>query len=92
MDDEVLLSYGVPDEWLAKVKAANEHSLFELVAHLPQEVAEALLELSWPPATTKSYHSSHELRQSPTTVILKRSTTPNGTCFTWHAPGHANSC
>ncbi|UQW77113.1 3'-5' exonuclease [Pseudomonas avellanae] len=41
-----LLAYGVPQEWLADVKAADEHSLLELAAHLPSEAAEALLELA----------------------------------------------
>ena len=45
-DDEELLGYGVPVEWLADVKAADEDALFELADHLPQEAAEALLELA----------------------------------------------
>lgn len=44
--DDDLLSYGVPVDWLADVKAATEDSLFELADHLPQEAAEALLELA----------------------------------------------
>jgi superfamily I DNA/RNA helicase/mRNA-degrading endonuclease RelE of RelBE toxin-antitoxin system len=44
--DDELLSYGVPLDWLALVKDANEDSLLELVEHLPQEAAEALLELA----------------------------------------------
>lgn len=44
--DDTLLSYGVPAEWLADVKQANEDTLFELVEHLPQESVEALLELA----------------------------------------------
>ncbi len=44
--DEVLLGYGVPPEWLADVRAANEDSLLELADHLPAEAAEALLELA----------------------------------------------
>src|SRR5690606_5895018 len=43
---EDLLSYGVPQEWLADVLAANEDSLLELADHLPQEAAEALLQLA----------------------------------------------
>lgn len=46
ISDDTLLGYGVPQEWLADVKQANEDSLFELVEHLPQESAEALLELA----------------------------------------------
>jgi superfamily I DNA/RNA helicase/mRNA-degrading endonuclease RelE of RelBE toxin-antitoxin system len=44
--DEELLSYGVPAEWLADVKAATEDSLLALADHLPAEAAEALLELA----------------------------------------------
>jgi hypothetical protein len=43
---EVLLGFGVPEEWLADVLAANEDSLLELVDHLPAEAAEALLNLA----------------------------------------------
>jgi hypothetical protein len=44
--DEDLLSYGVPPEWLADVKGADEDSLLTLAEHLPGEAAEALLELA----------------------------------------------
>jgi mRNA-degrading endonuclease RelE of RelBE toxin-antitoxin system len=44
--DDDLLSYGVPADWLADVKVVTEDSLFELTDHLPQEAAEALLELA----------------------------------------------
>ncbi|WP_020468105.1 UvrD-helicase domain-containing protein [Zavarzinella formosa] len=44
--DDVLLGYGVPPDWLADVKAANEDTLFALAEHLPAEAAEALLELA----------------------------------------------
>jgi len=44
--DDELLSYGVPPDWLALVKGANDDSLLEIVEHLPQEAAEALLELA----------------------------------------------
>ncbi len=46
MTDEQLLAYGVPVEWLADVKLANEDSLLTLAEHLPAEAAEALLELA----------------------------------------------
>lgn len=54
--DEQLLGYGVPPEWLADVRSANEDSLLELVDHLPDEAAEALLELATGgiPATPKT--------------------------------------
>ena len=44
--DAQLLAYGVPQGWLADVKAADEDSLLELADHLPGEAAEALLELA----------------------------------------------
>jgi len=46
MADNELLSYGIPSEWLADVRKANEDSLFELANHLPAEAAEALLDLA----------------------------------------------
>lgn len=45
-DDEELLEYGVPAEWLSDVRSATEDSLLSLVDHLPDEAAEALLELA----------------------------------------------
>ncbi len=44
--DDELLSYGVPTEWLADVKVADEEKLYELSEHLPAEASEALLELA----------------------------------------------
>ena len=44
--DDEFLSYGVPPEWLADVRAADEGSLLILAEHLPGEAAEALLELA----------------------------------------------
>ncbi len=44
--DETLLRYGVPADWLADVREANEDSLLTLADHLPSEAAEALLELA----------------------------------------------
>lgn len=41
-----LLAYGVPPEWLEDVQQATEDTLFDIVEHLPQEAAEALLELA----------------------------------------------
>lgn len=46
MDEDELLDYGVPAEWLADVKQATETSLLSLADHLPAEAAEALLELA----------------------------------------------
>jgi mRNA-degrading endonuclease RelE of RelBE toxin-antitoxin system len=44
--DEELLTYGVPVDWLADVKAATEDTILDLVDHLPREAAEALLDLA----------------------------------------------
>jgi mRNA-degrading endonuclease RelE of RelBE toxin-antitoxin system len=46
ISEEALLGYGVPAEWLDDVHAANEDTVLELAGHLPQEAAEALLELA----------------------------------------------
>ncbi len=44
--DDTLLGYGVPTEWLGQVRQAKEDSLFDIADRLPQEAAEALLELA----------------------------------------------
>jgi len=46
VSDDDLLNYGVPEEWLPDVRQANEDTLFDLIDHLPQDSAEALLELA----------------------------------------------
>lgn len=46
LDDNALLSIGVPADWLADVRAANEDGFFALAAHLPAEASEALLEFA----------------------------------------------
>lgn len=46
VSDDELLEYGVPPEWLADVRAANEDTIFDLAEHLPREAAEALLDLA----------------------------------------------
>ena len=46
ISNNVLLSYGVPAEWLEDIRNANEDSLLELAEHLPSEAAEALLEVA----------------------------------------------
>ncbi len=46
ISDDTLLGYGVPEEWLADVRQANEDSLLILADHLPGEAAEALLDLA----------------------------------------------
>lgn len=44
LDDDALLSVGVPADWLADVRAADEDGFFALAEHLPAEASEALLE------------------------------------------------
>ena len=44
--DSELLSYGVPPEWLSEVRKVDEDSVLNLVDHLPDEAAEALLDLA----------------------------------------------
>lgn len=44
--DDELLSYGVPPEWLADVREADEDTVLGIADHLPAEAAEALLELA----------------------------------------------
>lgn len=46
IDDEELLEFGVPAEWLADVKAADEDGILALAQHLPAEAQEAVLELA----------------------------------------------
>jgi mRNA-degrading endonuclease RelE of RelBE toxin-antitoxin system len=46
LTDDELLGYGVPLEWLNDVREANEDKLLVLADHLPDEAAEALLELA----------------------------------------------
>ena len=44
LDDDALLSVGVPADWLADVRAATEDGFFALAEHLPAEASEALLD------------------------------------------------
>lgn len=46
MSDDDLLGWGVPTEWLAEIRAADEDSLLTLATQLPAEASEALLELA----------------------------------------------
>jgi mRNA-degrading endonuclease RelE of RelBE toxin-antitoxin system len=41
-----LMAFGVPEEWVNDVRAADEDSLFDVIGHLPQEAQEALLKLA----------------------------------------------
>jgi hypothetical protein len=44
LDDNSLLSIGVPADWLADVRAVTEDGFFGIADHLPAEASEALLE------------------------------------------------
>ncbi len=46
MSDDDLLGWGVPTEWLAEIRSADEDGLLTLATQLPAEAAEALLELA----------------------------------------------
>ena len=46
LTDDLLLSYGVPTEWLSDVRQATEDTILQLSDHLPSEAGEALLELA----------------------------------------------
>ncbi len=46
ISDDELLAYGVPAEWLSDVQKVDEEALFFLLDHLPEEAAEALLEIA----------------------------------------------
>jgi len=46
VEDDVLLGYGVPEEWVKDVKTITEDTLFDITDHLPKEAAECLLELA----------------------------------------------
>lgn len=59
--DWQLLSYGVPQEWMEDVRNATEDTVLELADHLPQEAAEALLDIATgaiPEAERESYFPS----------------------------------
>ena len=45
--EDQLLGYGVPVEWIADVRTADEDSVLNLADHLPAEAAEALLNWPW---------------------------------------------
>lgn len=46
LDEEQLLSIGVPKDWLDDVLKADEETFFRVADHLPQEAAEILLEVA----------------------------------------------
>jgi mRNA-degrading endonuclease RelE of RelBE toxin-antitoxin system len=46
LDEASLLRMGVPSEWIADVREANEEGFFNIASHLPVEAAEVLLEVA----------------------------------------------
>lgn len=46
MNADELLSYGIPEEWIADVRAATEDTILDIADHLPAEAAEAVLALA----------------------------------------------
>ncbi len=46
LSDDELLDHGVPHDWIEAVRMASEDDLFALAEHLPQEAAEALLDIA----------------------------------------------
>jgi superfamily I DNA/RNA helicase len=44
--DAELMSYGVPEEWLAALKQASEDEILEIAGRLPSEAMEAVLQLA----------------------------------------------
>lgn len=43
-DDDTLLSWGVPEDWLGTVRDATEDTVLDIAGHLPAEAGEALLQ------------------------------------------------
>jgi len=46
LDEDALLGYGVPPEWVADAQRVTESGLFDLAEHLPEEAADALVSLA----------------------------------------------
>lgn len=41
--DDILLSWGIPEDWLETVRQATEDTVLDIAGHLPDEAAEAVL-------------------------------------------------
>lgn len=63
--DEELLSYGVPSEWLGDVKRVTQTELLNLTDHLPAEASEALLELAIGGIPRKHQLTEPNVEQNP---------------------------
>ena len=46
VDEQQLLSFGVPPEWIDDVRQATDDTIFDLAERLPTEAAEALIDLA----------------------------------------------
>ncbi|OPY70419.1 MAG: ATP-dependent DNA helicase UvrD2 [Syntrophorhabdaceae bacterium PtaU1.Bin034] len=72
ISDDELLGYGVPLEWLADVRAADEDGLLRVADHLPAEAAEALLNLATgtTPQVSHAYMAAPELFVQADTELM----------------------
>lgn len=89
MDNDRLLGYGVPEEWLADVRHVNEDSLLDLADHLPGEASEALLELATggqpepAPATSEAEPFEHPDAKRRFRVLKDRDELERALEFPW---------
>lgn len=66
MKEDDLLSYGVPQDWLADVQAVrDEDTLLHLAEHLPQEAGEALIDLAVGQRPAPQMQSGHDPLSHP---------------------------
>ena len=70
-----LMSFGVPSEWIERVRAATEDTIFDVLPHLPQEAQEVLLRL----AVGREVEPP---KPAPCPLILSRILTHSG-AFSW---------
>ncbi|MFG1375322.1 UvrD-helicase domain-containing protein [Xanthobacter autotrophicus] len=92
LDDEALLSIGVPADWLADVRAANEDGFFALARHLPAEAAEALLQYAAtgmlaPPAPVPASPFAHPDALRRIRLIANQEELEQALAFPWEKWG-----
>ena len=95
LNDDALLSIGVPADWLTDVRAATEDSFFALTSHLPAEASEALLEYAAtgrlvtptppPPAVTDPF--AHPDAQRRIRLIAHQEELEQALAFPWEKWG-----
>ena len=94
LDDDALLSIGVPTDWLVDVRAATEDGFFALTSHLPAEASEALLEYAAtgrlatpapPPAVANPFAHPDALRRIR--LIADQETLEQALAFPWEKWG-----